>query len=225
MKKEKTLSTTNFSTLQALCKDAQAHSQFIGVVGYPVAGKTTSLQHYYEKTSHAFYIRAKPSMSAKQFFYSLLFELGIEGKSQGNSLHDLINSAAHQLNYTKSKKLLIIDEAGKFKPKFLEYLHELRDNTENNTGIVMAGPEYFKKNIFKWGDRGIVGIPELLRRVNHWEELDYPTDDEIHAFCEAYGVKDAQFMEKLKDMKLSFADLVNEIKIFLALKKSDDKRK
>jgi len=137
----------------------------------------------------------------------------------------LINSIAFKLNYSKYKKLLIIDEAGKFKPKFLEYLHELRDKTDHGTGIVMAGPEYFKDNILNWSRKGVVGIPELLRRVNHWEQLDPPTKEEIHALCETYNVNSLSFRNQLWTTVTNFAEAFSKIKNYLKLKEKNKNNK
>jgi hypothetical protein len=108
------------------------------------------------------------------FFKELLHEISYEDKFQGANLYQLITIISKRLNMDSTKKLLIVDEAGKFRPKYLEYFHEIRDNTESSTGIIFAGPEYFKENIMEWKNKGTRGIPELYRRINHWEVLDFP---------------------------------------------------
>lgn len=90
-------------------------------------------------------------------------------------------------------------------------MHELRDNTEHTTGIVFAGPQYFKDNIEKWKNRGVQGVPELYRRMNHWETLEPPTQQEVRAFCINSGIDDRQFISELFKTAENFADIQDRI--------------
>lgn len=209
------LGTSNYNTIQALCDEALTKSKMIGVVGYSGAGKTTALEAYSNGRSNVYYVRVTKSMNAKQFHSSILNEMGVEGKDFGTSLYDLINNIAYRLNYNGLNKLLIIDEAGKFKASFLEYLHELRDKTLDTTGIIIAGPEYFKKNLIKWKGRGVIGIPEFYRRVNYWEELDPPSKTEVRGFCNQCGIEDEDFVSELTKVCENFSDILNGIEIYL----------
>jgi len=206
------LTTGNYNTIQSVCNEALSNSKFIGIVGYPGAGKTTSLVAFAEDKPNVYYVRAAASMPAKEFYRNILFEMGVEGKDIGLSLHDMIKDISYRLNYNTSRKLIIVDEAGKFKPKFLEYIHELRDNTERTTGIIFAGPDYFKSNIESWKNRGVTGIPEVYRRINHWETLDPPTKDELRAFCHRFNINDESFIEELFQNTDNFGDAINRIK-------------
>lgn len=216
------LGTSNFNTIDALCKEAQMKSKMIGIIGYPGAGKTTALETYTSDKSNVYYIRACKSMNAKQFHTCILNAMGVEGKNQGVTLYDLINNIAFRLNYNQLKKLIIIDEAGKFKPSFLEYLHELRDRTISTTGIIIAGPEYFRDNLIKWKDRGVVGIPEFYRRVNYWEELSPPTKDEVRAFCKQYKIEDETFVTRLYQSCDNFSEILSAIEIYLKKKENSE---
>lgn len=217
------LSTSNFNMVNRLCSEAMNESKMIAIIGYPGAGKTTALRMFLDKNKEtSYYARVTASMTAKQFYTSLLHAIGQQGKDRGISLHDMINMVSYHMNYTPTKKLLIIDEAGKFKPKFMEYLHELRDNTMETTGIILAGPEYFQKNLDAWRNKGIVGIPELYRRINHWESLSMPTKPEVSAICEAYGVTDSKAINDIFRKAKSFADVVRLIQEYLIrLRKSE----
>ncbi len=215
------LSTSNFNTIQALCKEAYKRSKMIGLVGYPGAGKTTALQEFAESTGKAYYVRVTASMSARHFYSLILNEMGVESKHQGTSLHDLINNISYRLNYNSLKKLIIIDEAGKFKPKFLEYLHELRDNTMSTTGIIISGPEYFKDNLIKWKTRGVIGIPELYRRINYWEELSLPTKAETRAFCHKFKIDDEGLVEELAKTCENYSEILNSIEVYLKKQEND----
>lgn len=211
------LKTGNYNTIQAVCSEALSNSKFIGIVGYPGAGKTTSLRSFCKNKTNVFYVRATASMPAREFYRQILFEMGVEGENIGLSLHDLIRDISYRLNYNETRKLLVVDEAGKFKPKFLEYIHELRDNTEHTTGIIFAGPQYFKDRIVGWKNRGVVGIPELFRRINHWEVLEPPTKNEIRAFCHYFGINDESFISELYRNCDNFGEIVNRISEYMKI--------
>ncbi len=175
----------------------------------------TAFKNFKHENENVFYVTATASMTPKQFYIGIINELGLEGNYESHKLYDLINTICFYLKTTDEKNLLIIDEAGKFKPRFLEYLHELRDGTEENTGIVIAGPKYFEDHIIKWKDKGIVGVPEFYRRVNYWEYLLLPKKEEIVSLCKAYEVKDRQFIFNLSKERTNFADIASKINFHL----------
>jgi hypothetical protein len=219
MMNEIIIGTSNYNTVNQLCAEAQQNSKLITIIGYPGAGKTTALEAYRDSYPNVFYMRVAPSMTAKQFYAGLLNSLGIEGRDVGAGLHDLINQVSFKLNYDNTKKLIIVDEAGKFKPKFMEYLHELRDNTLKTTGIILAGPEYFQENMKAWRNKGVIGIPEFYRRINHWEHLSTPSIEEISTLCKAHEVDDYEFIKEVIATCSNFSEIINEIEAYLIRKR------
>src|SRR5690606_14319762 len=134
----------------------------------------------------------KPSMTGKTFWLSLFDALSPNekiyfGLNTPRALYYIIRSAGKLLN-SFDRSLLIIDEAGKFSRVMLEQLHELRDETAQSAGIVIAGPGYFYKNLTKWALHQRVGMPEIYRRISYWEELAAPERAEIKSFCSHYGI-------------------------------------
>jgi len=209
------MGTTNYNSIQHLCDVARKKSKLIAIIGYTGAGKTTALENYVTGKEDVYYMVIKPSMTAKEFYSTLLNTLGIEGREYGSTLHSLINQASYKLNYDKTKKLLILDEAGKSKPKFFEYLHELRDNTKDTTGILIAGPEYFQQDLKKWKTKGIPGIPEFYRRISHWEQLSEPTKEEVRAFCDYHEVKSEEAIQEMINTCRNFSEIMDSIEAHL----------
>jgi hypothetical protein len=212
------VSTVNYNAIMKLCKDAHENSKMVSVIGYPGAGKTTALLNYRGKKQDIHYVRITASMNARQFYSQILTSMGVEGYSKGATLHDLINHVCLRLNYDQTRQLLIIDEAGKFKPKFLEYLHELRDNTAGLTGIILAGPEYFHENLKAWTSRGVVGVPEFYRRIQHWEYLNLPSKAEVKAICNARGVHEEEVISDISINCKNFAEIAYAIDTYLKLR-------
>jgi hypothetical protein len=213
MFRKKVFRTPNFSTIQNVCMQAQSQSEMLAIVGYPGAGKTTSFENYIQKNDNVYYIRVRPTMKSKQFYRALAGAVGCEIHNDLD-LFSLMDIICNQLNSTYEKKLIIIDEGGKLKPRFLEYIHELRDLTILTTGIVLAGPEYFKENVDEWVKKGIIGIPEFERRVFHWEILDPLSKNEITDFITAYGITDKDFLKQQRKLCKTYSKLENQIKIF-----------
>jgi DNA transposition AAA+ family ATPase len=207
----KIINTNNFSTINKVCNDAQNKSKMISIIGYPGAGKTTGLLHYYKTTPNVYYVRVQPSMQPRTFYSAILNSMGEPVTEQGMQLHFMIKKICYFLNENNEKKLLIIDEAGKFSRKMLEYIHELRDETAASTGIILAGPEYFQKNLIKWVNKELDGMPEIYRRINYWQNLTKPTKEEIRALCIAYGVKEETTQKSLMKLCSNFGEVHNRI--------------
>lgn len=215
------LATANFQRVQAVCEDARNHRKMVALVGEPGYGKTSALKYFARTQKNVFYMAVKPSMTPK-FFWESLFEtvsdeerrwLGMNTRPR--ALYFIMQAAAELLN-SYQNALLVIDEAGKFTSKMFEYLHELRDSTQGNAGIVLAGPAYWKRNLYRWVKSERVGMPEVWRRINYWEELLPPERSEVKAFCEYHQVTDAAVVRRLAIECRNFGTLANSINEYLA---------
>ncbi|WP_375577736.1 ATP-binding protein [Marivirga tractuosa] len=198
----------NFSSIINSCANAQTKKLMIGIIGYPGAGKTAALQYYSQNNRNVYYLRVRKSMTAKDFYIRLLESMGLKNTMRELPIHFIMNKIAGNLNLSTKPNLIIIDEAGKFKPKQLEYIHELRDMTDGTTGIVLAGPEYFRDNLDSWKKDNVIGIPELHRRIFDFIELDRPKYAEVKLLCSEYGVKDEKLAIKIHREADNFASIV-----------------
>jgi len=204
-------STINFNIIQEACKSAHNYSKMIALIGYPGAGKTVGLNYYKQENEKVVYLIVRKSMSTKEFYLEMLNEVGFEGDAVNVTLYNIINLIIKKIELQKGKFLLIIDEAGKFKPKQLEYIHELRDRTEGNMGIILAGPEYFYDNLYKWKQKKVIGIPEVFRRIQVFETLRPIMFNEIKSICIAMGISDIlTIKEKFRDCE-NYGELMNSI--------------
>ncbi|WP_315814067.1 AAA family ATPase [Paraflavitalea speifideaquila] len=140
--KEPLFNTADHLAIKKLCSTARKNRLMIGLTGDTGMGKTRSLESI-KRGRNTFYIVYKKTMNARQFLCTILKELGIV--FEGNK-YDMVNRIAEELNVLTSP-LLIIDEAGKLPHTVMQYLHDLRDYTINNCGIVLAGMPYFEENL------------------------------------------------------------------------------
>ncbi|OKL40275.1 AAA family ATPase [Pontibacter flavimaris] len=201
------LSTSNYTTVHAICEDARQRRKLVGIIGYPGAGKTTALQSYYRSHKNIYYVECKNSMNRKQFLHAVLTEMGIQFMG---TVYDMVRLISQELN-SKESPLLIIDEAGKMSPNLILDLHDLRNATMHNAGIVMSGCEYFKKNMEKAAEKDKQGYPEFYSRVMNWPVLNRPTKAEIVAISKSNGIQDEETIKALCRLR-NYRELENAIK-------------
>ncbi|QNN44476.1 ATP-binding protein [Pedobacter roseus] len=136
-------------------------------------------------------------MTPKVFYQELLSTIGFRNKHSGKSLYHIIDSIAYFLNSARGKNLIVFDEAGKFSPRELLYIHDLRDSTLQSTGYILTGPPYFERDVLKNVKNELKGIPEFHRRINNWIELGLPSYNEKLALCKHYGIIDSRLVQSL----------------------------
>ncbi|MCG8402732.1 MAG: ATP-binding protein [Firmicutes bacterium] len=207
------LELDNFLTIQNVCSICYKKNRMMGIIGYPGAGKTIALEVYTKHHKNVYYVRVRKSMSTKDFYMRLLECMGVENTMRDLPPHFIMNKIAFNLNLNRKNNLIIIDEAGKFKPGQLEYIHELRDLTVNTTGIILAGPEYFKDNLDKWKKESVIGIPELHRRIHSFVDLVRPTKREVTGICKHHGITNPTTIKRLFKDSDNFGSLINQIEL------------
>ena len=210
------LATHNFSTIMEVCSDTLINKDMNAIIGEPGYGKTTAFEAFCLKyEGNVFYVRAQRSLNAKELFSLIYNTIGSENYNPTYTISYLIRKTASKFTEDSSNKLLIIDEAGKFSMGMLEFLHEFRDLTQQTTGIILGGPEYFKSRVKDWKNSNKPGIPEVYSRINSWIDLDPPTLKEKIAFANEYGIYDKAFIKYLDKNCYDFRKLVGEIKKYL----------
>ena len=208
LKKESTgnlYNTIDFESVCKLCESAQKHHLMIGLIGDTGTGKTTSLTAY-SKNRNVYRITFEKSMNPKQFFITVLKEMGVDFEGGVNAM---INRLSEELN-SKQSPLVIIDEAGKITHTIMLYLHDLREKTKNNCWYVLAGMPYFKTNLQKFSNKTKEGYSEFYRRINLWHTLEGLNSEETEYICRTHGINDPVRLRELS-RKRRFGDLMNEI--------------
>ena len=141
-------------------------------------------------------------MNPKRLFLSILRALNV---SFDGNIHDIVTRISDELNRLDDP-LLIIDEAGKLNHTMILYLHELREYTRTNCGIVLSGMPYFRYHLQKAADCQKEGYAEFLRRINLWHEMSGLSKAETEYVCSDEGIP-----VKPSFYGLRFADLMNQI--------------
>jgi DNA transposition AAA+ family ATPase len=194
--------TGDLTSVFRQCEKTRKHNLMTGLTADTGMGKTTSLRAY-SMRENVFFVTVDKTMNAKRLLVSILKAMGI--RFDGN-MHDVMLKTAEELNRLESP-LLIIDGAGKMNHAMLLYLHDLREYTRANCGIVLSGMPYFRKNLQKFTEKEKEGYAEFYRRINIWHELKGLSRKEIEVICLENGIKgDLQPYYRLR-----FADLMNKI--------------
>lgn len=199
------VNTRDHSAIKQLFKAARSKKMMIGLVGDTGIGKTTSLK-VLSRQRNTYYVAYDKTMRAKHFFAAILKEMGIDFDG---SIHDMVNKISEELN-VQSNPLVVIDESGKLTQNALLYMHVLRDKTNTNCGIVLAGMPHFKTNLQKMSNKQKEGMAEFFRRVNLWHELAGLSRQEVKYVCEQYGITDEDELREFYSRK-KFGDLVNAL--------------
>jgi DNA transposition AAA+ family ATPase len=202
-----TVSTNIFNTNDLVsvfnqCEKTRNYHLMTGLIADTGMGKTTSLKAC-SKQKNTFMVTVDKTMNAKRLFIYILKALDV---SMDGNIHDIMLKTSEELNRLESP-LLIIDEAGKLNHVMMLYLHDLRERTHDNCGILLSGMPYFKRNLEKYSEKQKEGCAEFLRRINIWNELKGLSRKEIDVICKQNGIG-----EDLRTYYgLRFADLMNKI--------------
>lgn len=197
--------TIDYLSVQNQCETTRERHFMSSLVADTGMGKTTALRSY-SMRENVYMVTVNKSMNARRLFTTILREMQI---SFDGNIHDIILRISEELNRIESP-LLIIDEAGKLNHSMLLYLHDLREFTRTNCGILLAGMPYFKNNLEKQSERQKEGCAEFYRRVNIWHELQGLSRGETDSICEDQHIpKD----ERKGYYNLRFADLMNKISL------------
>jgi DNA transposition AAA+ family ATPase len=197
--------TADFKASSSACAIARKHHFMVGLIGDTGMGKTTALIAL-TMQKNTFYVTYDKTMKPKQFFVALLREMGIAFEG---SINEMVNRIADELNVIDSP-LLIIDESGKITHTMILYLHVLRDKTNRNCGIVLAGMPYFKNNLIKFSNKEKEGYAEFFRRINIWHSLKGLSRSEIQYICNTYFITETETIREMQVHK-KFGDLYNAI--------------
>lgn len=202
MNKTELYNTKDLQSVFEQCEKTRKYRLMTGLLADTGMGKSTSLKAYATKTN-VFMVTADKTMNAKRLFLKIgdALNIGFDG-----NIHDVMLKIAEKLNALESP-LLIIDEAGKLNHVMMLYLHDLREYTKENCGILLAGMPYFKTRLEKFSEKEKEGCSEFLRRINIWHELKGLSRKEIGYICQEENVS-----ANVKDYYgLRFGDLMNKI--------------
>lgn len=209
--KEKLIETSNFKTIKETCLEALKYSRMTAIIGEPGYGKTKSLENFARNNKNVYMITVKKTMSSKNLYTAILEQAGWTNVYKESTIYNIIESIGYYLKETGGNHLIIVDEAGKLSHKNLLLLHDLRDSTAKNTGVVIAGPQYFETNLYSMEKKRIEGIQEVVRRISAWIHLERPSLSEKREVCKIYGIKNQSIISELVNNSEHLSELYFQI--------------
>lgn len=175
--------TENYNRITQLCKDAQSNHRFLAVAAFTGAGKTKTLTHYAQGNQNVFYVHCNRLMTQKSFLQEILRVMGLDSEGSKLKLMDGIIKNMHRLNDC----LLILDDFAKVTDNIYQLIQQIYDETVDRGigGIVIAGTEVLKNNLYSKASRNKLGFRELKRRIGYWLSLRRPTRQNVQHIVEA----------------------------------------
>jgi len=211
---KKIIESSNFRTVTEICAETLKYSRMAAIIGEPGYGKSIAFEYFQSNNKNIYRITVKKSMTSKDFYNKILAIAGWSNIYQSSTLYNIIESIGYYFNQSTSKQLIIIDEAGKLSHRQLLYLHDLRDSVSKNTGIIIAGPKYFEKTLYALKKNDVEGIPELLRRVDVFIELEKPSNAEKRELFNQYGFKNTSLINALMKECVHLEDVYKSVQNF-----------
>jgi len=181
---------------------AHKRSSMIGLLGREGMGKSSAIAEYVLNMRNVYYVRIGESYRISNFMDEMIFQVSGVYPKMPDTLFIKMKQLSNFLTKDSSKKLIIVDDAGKLKPRGLGFFHELRDNTMQSTGFAFVGLEYFRKHLQQAIKADVTGVAEFYRRIESWYEIPPLKQNEISE----YGLKHGLTEDQVYELKVYMAE-------------------
>jgi len=176
---------TSERVMLAVLKRAMKDSKMLAPTGREGQAKTTGIASYVLTQPNSFYISIGQSYTPTNFFSEMIDAVSRGKEKAHGNMYLMMRQLSNLLTENDSKKLIVVDDAGKLSPRGLGLFHELRDKTMHCTGFVFCGVTYFKEKLENAMKKGTPGVAEFYRRVQGWPEVPNIDSNDIKEYCKA----------------------------------------
>lgn len=195
--------TRNTKMVMDAAIDAMTQNKMIGIIGYPGAGKSRSIEIFSASNSNVFSIQLGKSVTGKEMYRRILSSIDGEIDYENLSTSKIMKLINSELNLLHGNSLIVIDEAGFFSKQKIGYLLELYNIIWRHCGVLIMGPEYYEKDIKKWVGNGVQGAEEFYSRISYFVDLHRPSKEEIEFVFKEEGISNSNEGEKILKSILS----------------------
>lgn len=179
--------TPTSERMWTILEDAQFSPDIVSISGNPGIGKTATLRQYREDRPNVWLLTMRPGVKSPHVMVSRLAEImGVEERMSAK-ITDTIG-----IRVQGAGGLIVIDEAQHLSAPMLDELRYLHD--EYGVGLAFSGNLALHGQL-TGGKAGAARKPayaQLYSRIGFRETFAKPTDADVAAILDAWGVKDAE---------------------------------
>lgn len=180
------VTTDNYQIVHEVCRDAKDNSRMLGLIGDTGYGKTEALEIYAKKTPKVGYVLCDVLQNQKDWLIDIARSFGLDESGTKRTILRRICSWMSK----EQDALLILDDMGKVDDNIYRLIQLIYDRTKDRAGILLAGMPRLKDYVMSAARKDKNGFRELKRRIEYWEILDQPTEQDKQSLCELNGITD-----------------------------------
>lgn len=210
--------------LKAIVQRVRKDSTMEVALGREGSGKSTLIAEAILGEPNSYYVQAGESTRSR-FLDELIFQITGKIPYKSMDVYSRMNLIADEMFKKDSKNLIVIDDSGKLSTtkQGLGLLHELRDKTIRNTGLLFVGVGYFKDFLTREAEKPIPkpGLPEFFRRIQAFNTLSPLNKDDIIEYAKLRGLtqEEIEIINPPKNAKST----IKPVKIVYELEHAADK--
>jgi len=174
--------TPSSKKMTAALTYAQMAADVAVIYGGAGVSKSSSISHYQKQNPNVWVVEGTPcSGTLSGFLRSACKTLDLRVVSSGNTrMEEAILSRLKDTN-----GLLVVDEAQFLNERAIEMARRLTEMS--NIGLALAGNESVYAQL-TGNNRRSAEFAQLFSRIGKKVRLTRPTDDDVNAFCTAWGI-------------------------------------
>lgn len=182
--------------IEAALDRALSRSEMVAILGQEGLGKSTAIASFhYTRTlngKNVVYVKIGQSYTIASFLNEMIFQVTESYPKTQQTLFEKVKYLSYLLTKDNQKRIVIIDDAGKLRPRALGFFHELRDNTIHTTSFVFVGLPYFQNNLLRAKKNGVIGTAEFYRRIQTWVTVNKINKSEIFEYAKLRKLGESQ---------------------------------
>lgn len=180
------------TSIERLCSIAQIMGTVVMATAEAGIGKTTAGREYVRSHANSYMVTISPNTRAVHTMMGEIADaIGVEEKSSSR----LTRAIARRLQRTGDGTVLVVDEAQNLSDDAVNQLRHFSDDQSCRCGIVLLGNSATYNRFASWGKGEKYG--QLNSRVFKRIKAERPTQDDLAAFIEAWGITDADQVQFL----------------------------
>lgn len=175
------------TSIERLLSIAQIMGTVVMATAEAGIGKTTAAREYVRTHANAYMVTISPdTRSVHNMKAEIAMAIGVEEKSSSR----LTRAIARRLQRTGDGTVLVVDEAQNLSDDAINQLRHFADDQSCRCGIALLGNSATYQRFSQWGKGEKYG--QLTSRVFKRLRADRPTEDDVAAFIDGWGITEPE---------------------------------